>query len=158
MSNTVPLRELLRALSTAVAESNVEMQTTQRMAWAESVAFYKSEAALNKNDDIKQIQSTVLSGWHDENLLAIKEVKLTFNLVERGFFSRLASLIRHPFSDSPPRYQLIPASGSGTTQNVEITFAQNKNGEWENSSNHINSANTDNLSAQRQADISVPIL
>ena len=149
MSGWISLGSFLRGLTNEVAETNVEMETTQRMAWAESAVFYKAEAELDQSDEIKRIRAEVISEWHNQNQLAITEVKLSFRLVERGFFSRLGSIIFHPFSPAPSRYQLIPAKKHDDMNNVEIIFHQKDDGSWGQHANEID---------LNRSDISVPIL
>jgi len=148
MAGWIPLNQFLQGLSQEVAKTNVEMQTIQRMAWAESAAYHKRIASQQSSSELDWIRASVLKDWHNENQLAIKEVKLSFVLTERGFFSRLGSLIAHPFSSAPSRYQLIPGQDNNPANNVEITFVQKEDGSWESGISTDTTAN----------DISVPIL
>lgn len=131
MAAWVPLKEFLRGLTNEIAETNVEMQTTQRMAWAESVAYYKQLAEQASADELDKIRFNVLKDSHSENQLVIKEVKLSFVLKKRGFFARMGSRLANPFSGPVSRYQLLPGYSSYQPDNVEIIFTQQENGKWE---------------------------
>lgn len=132
--NFVKLDAFLAQLTKDVALAHTEMQSLQRMAWAETVVFYRQQAAQDRDDEIKQIRAEVLSEWNNMVDLAIDEVKLSFSLSKRSWFARLWGKLIHPFSGKQARYRLSTTMDQ-SLPTVEITVRRNQQGEWQSKTN-----------------------
>ena len=133
--SSVKLNNFLVQLTQDVALAHTEMQSLQRMAWAETIVHYRQQAEQDRNDEVKQIRAEVLSEWNNMVDLAIDEVKLSFNLSKRSWLSRTWGRILHPFSGKQARYKLSASAENQVLQNVEIIIRRTPRGDWQSQTN-----------------------